>query len=199
MIGALIGAGLGVAGSIFGGIQSSRAARKAKAEVEEQRRSNQAWFDRRYNEDALQRADAQRLLAMTQDSLRRSNRNARGVQAVVGASEESIANQQVASNQVLADTASSIASNADARKDAIEAQYRQTDNALSGQLAGIEQSRAQATAQATAGVLSAAGGIASAGLGDIGANASISGVTPNTDALKIKPNFSQFTSLSKLK
>lgn len=199
MIGTLIGAGLGVAGSIWGGIKASQAAKKAKAYQEQILRDNQAWFDRRYNEDATQRADAQRMLTRVQDIIRNRNRNAQGVQAVMGASEERIANMQEAGNQVLSDTASRIVAQGDARRDAIEQQYISTKNAVQDQLANIEQNRANATAQATAGVLSSAGSIASAGLGGLGTSSSSQlGSSTGLSSLDIDPS-AGFAPLTKLK
>lgn len=74
----LIGAAIGAAGSIFGGIAASKAMRKMKANVEAQKKDNQDWFDRRYNEDATQRADAQRILTMTEESIKNRNKAAAG-------------------------------------------------------------------------------------------------------------------------
>lgn len=54
----LIGGAIGAAGGIFGGISASKALRQMKRNVEAQRKSNQDWYDQRYNEDATQRADA---------------------------------------------------------------------------------------------------------------------------------------------
>lgn len=62
MLGSIIGAGVGAAASIFGGISASKAIKKMKANLEAQRKKNQDWYDQRYNEDATQRADAQRIL-----------------------------------------------------------------------------------------------------------------------------------------
>lgn len=75
MLGAmsLIGAGVKAAGSIYGGIKASKAIREQKRNIENQLRENQDWYDQRYNEDATQRADAQRLLTMTEDSIRNRN------------------------------------------------------------------------------------------------------------------------------
>lgn len=39
----------------------------------EQRRKNQDWYDRRYNEDATQRADAQAMLTRTAEAIRQRN------------------------------------------------------------------------------------------------------------------------------
>lgn len=162
MIGSLIGAGLQVAGSIIGGIKASKAAKKAKRHVESQRRDNRDWFNRRYYEDATQRGDAQRVLTKTAEAIRERNRQAAGVQAVMGGTDESVAAAKRANSEALANAASGIVANADARKDAIEAQYMERDAQLSDKLAGIEQNRANETAKAIEGVGSAAAKIGGA-------------------------------------
>lgn len=152
----LIGAAVGAAGSIFGGISASRAMKKMKRNVEAQRKKNQDWYDRRYNEDATQRADAQRILTMTEESIKNRNKKAAGAQAVMGGTDESVAAAKAANNEALASATSQIAANADARKDAIEQQYMQKDDQYVQQLNQIEQGKAQAVSQAIQGVTSAA-------------------------------------------
>lgn len=44
MLGSIIGAGVGAAASIFGGISASKAIKKMKANLEEQRKKNQNWY-----------------------------------------------------------------------------------------------------------------------------------------------------------
>lgn len=153
----IIGAAIGAAGSIFGGISASKAMKKMKRNVEEQRRKNQDWYDRRYNEDATQRADAQRILTQTEESIKNRNRQAAGAAAVMGGTDESVAAAKAANNQALADATAQIAAQADARKDNIEATYMQNDNAFVEQLNQIEQGKAQAIGQAVQGVAGAAG------------------------------------------
>lgn len=153
----LIGTALGAAGSIFGGISASKAMKRMKKNVEQQRRQNQDWYDRRYNEDATQRADAQAVLTRTEDSIRNRNRQAAGAQAVMGGTEESVAAAKEANNKALADATASISANADARKDAIEQQYQENDRNLVNQLNQIEKGKAQAVAQAIQGLSGAAG------------------------------------------
>ena len=155
----LIGSAIGAAGSIFGGISASKAMKKMKRNVEAQRRKNQDWYDRRYNEDATQRGDAQRLLTMTQESMKQRNRAAAGNAAVMGGSEESVAATKAANNQALADATSQIAADASARKDDIEATYLQNDNAYVEQLNAIEQGKADNIAKAVMGVADAAGSL----------------------------------------
>lgn len=161
MIGAIAGAAVGIGSSIFGGIKSARAARKAKRRIEQSKRDNEAWYNRRYNEDATQRADAQRILRKTQDAIRERNRQAAATQAVTGGSEESVAATREANANALADTASAINANADARKDNIEQQYRARANELDDKLAGVDMQQSQNIANAASQAVKSAASIAS--------------------------------------
>ncbi len=130
----IIGAALGAAGSIAGGIFSANAMSKVIDNINDQRKKNEDWYNRRYNEDATQRADAQRLLTMTEESIRNRNKAASGTAAVMGGSEESVAAAKAANNQALADTMSNINAQAENRKAQIEQQYQQRDDAYVQQL-----------------------------------------------------------------
>lgn len=154
-----IGAAVGAAGSIFGGISAARAAKKMQQNIEAQQKANQDWYNRRYNEDATQRADAQRLLTMTEERIKNRNQQVAGAAAVMGGTEESVAAAKEANNKALSDTMSAINAAADARKDQIEQQYMQRDADLTNQLNQIEQNKAQAISQAVQGVTGAANGI----------------------------------------
>ena len=160
MIGSLIGAGISAAGSIFGGIKASKAMKKVKKNLEAQKQANQDWYDRRYNEDATQRADAQRILTKTEEAIKNRNRQAAGAQAVAGGTEESVAAAKAANNQALAEATSQIAVNADARKDRIESQYQAKEAQLDDALNNMEVNKAQAISTAVQGVSQAGAGIA---------------------------------------
>lgn len=162
MIGSLIGAGLSAVGSIFGGISASKAMKKVKKNLQAQQQANQNWYDRRYNEDATQRADAQHILTKTEESIKNRNRQAAGTQAVMGGSEESVAAAKAANNQALADATSQIAVNAEARKDQIEQTYQQKDDQINDALNNLEINKAQAISSAVQGVTQAGAGIAGA-------------------------------------
>lgn len=162
LIGGIVGGGLKAAGAIFGGISASKAIKKAKRNVEAQRKKNQDWYDQRYNEDATQRADAQRILTQTEESIKQRNQQAAGSAAVMGGTEESVAAAKAANNQALADATSQIAAAADQRKDNIESTYMQNDNAFVNQLNEFEQQKAQAISQAVQGVADAGASIAGA-------------------------------------
>lgn len=152
--------GLKAVGGILGGISASKAMKKVKNSLNEQRKRNQDWYDRRYNEDATQRAEAQAILTRTEESIRARNKQAAGTQAVMGGTEESVAATKAANNQALADATATIAVNGERRKDAIEAQYQAKDEAIEQQLNDLEQQKAHNTVQAIQGVAEAGSNIA---------------------------------------
>lgn len=162
MIGSIIGGALKLGGSIFGGISASKAMKQAKRNIEAQRKRNQDWYDRRYNEDGTQRSDAQRILTMTEESIKNRNRNAAGAAAVTGGSGGSMAAEKAANNKAIADASSGIAASAERRKDNIEATYLQNGNALTEELNGIETGRAKNIASAVKGVAETGASIAEA-------------------------------------
>lgn len=162
LIGSIAGGALGAAGSIFGGISASKAMRRVKKNLQAQKQANQNWYDRRYNEDATQRADAQRILTQTEESIRNRNRQAAGAQAVMGGTDESTAAAKAANAQALADATSQIAAGAENRKDQIEQTYQQRDSQINEALNNLEMNKAQAISQAVQGVAKAGVGIAGA-------------------------------------
>lgn len=162
LIGSIAGGALGAAGSILGGINASKAMRRVRKNLEAQKQDNQNWYDRRYNEDATQRADAQRILTMTEESIKNRNRQAAGAQAVMGGTDESLAATKEANAKALADAASQIAVNGENRKDQIEQTYRQRDAQIDETLNNVDINKAQAIGQAAQGVMKVGSGIAGA-------------------------------------
>lgn len=164
MIGAIAGGLLSLGSSIWGGIQANKAAKKAQNELNEQRKANEDWYQRRYNEDYTQSAEAQAAMTKAREMASEQMKAARGASAVMGGTEAGVAAQQQAANSMLADTMSNIAANATARKDAVESQYQAKDATLSQQQQAVyNQQAANSTAAANAGM--------QAGMGLIGADA----------------------------
>lgn len=159
MIGALIGAGLGLASSIAGGIANRKARKKQEQMIAQQQRENQAWYDRKYNEDPTKRADTVRLLTQMQEQIKNRNKAAKGRQAVMGGTEDSTTAVKEANNKTLADTTSQIVAANDARKDNIEQQYMNRKNQLQNQQMSIDAEKAADTANAVAGVAGTAANI----------------------------------------
>lgn len=162
MLGTLIGAGLGLASSIAGGIANRKARQKQEQMITQQQKENQAWYDRKYNEDPTKRADTVRLLTQMQEQIKNRNKAAKGRQAVMGGTEDSTTAVKEANNKTLADTTAQIVAANDARKDNIENQYRARKSQLQGQQMGLEAEKAADTANAVAGVAGTAANIAAA-------------------------------------
>lgn len=157
-----------VGGAIFGGIQAAKAQKKIRQNIEKQRAKNQAWYDRRYNEDATQRADAQAALANTLEAVRQSNRAAAGAAAVGGGTEESVAAARAANAQAIADTNAKIALAGAARKDTIEQQYQANENSYVDAINKSLGAQATAISQAAQGA------------GDVGSQLMGSGASDKT-------------------
>ena len=162
MLGTLIGAGLGLASSIAGGIANRKARQKQEQMIAQQQKENQAWFDRKYNEDPTKRADTVRLLTQMQEQIKNRNKAAKGRQAVMGGTDDSTTAVKEANNKTLADTTSQIVAANDARKDNMENQYRARKSQLQGQQMSLEAEKAADTANAVAGVAGTAANIAAA-------------------------------------
>ena len=190
MIGELIGAGLGLASSIAGGIANRNARRKQEQMLAQQQRENQAWYDRRYNEDPTKRADTVRLLTQMQEQIKNRNRAAKGRQAVMGGTEDSTTAVKEANNKTLADTTSQIVAANEARKDAIEQQYQQNKRSIQGQQMQMEAEKSADTANVVAGVAGTAANIAAtldAGMGGA-KKAQNMNLTQQTNGIAKDPN-----------
>lgn len=150
MIGALIGAGVGIASNILGGVKSAKAARQQKELLENERKTNEAWYNQNYYQDYLNRSDSQAAIKRVQDFIERRNKTAAASAAVTGATPEAVVAEQENNQQLLADTVGNIASHGDAYKDNVQARYQQQKNNLTnaqiGQLQADEQGGAQLAA-----------------------------------------------------
>ena len=140
-LGGLIGGALGAVGGIFGGLSKNKMLSEQEDLLNEQKRENQNWFDRRYNEDSTQRADAQAVLTRLNEMIHNRNRAAEGSAAVMGGTDESVAQSKEAGNRAMADTMSNIAASGERRKDLIEGSYRNRDHAIDEQIRGVRGQR----------------------------------------------------------
>lgn len=156
----LLNMGTKIAGSIFGGLKASRAINNALEEntksINQELKDNEDWYYRRYNEDATQRADAQRMLAMTNELLKQRNMDAKGTQAVMGGTEESLAATKAANTNALADTAAQIAVAGAQRKDNVENQFLNTKSSLNKEMRDSNMTAAQTKAN---NIIKAVGGL----------------------------------------
>lgn len=153
----IVGSAVGAGTSLIGGMASAAVMKKVKQNIEEQQRKNEDWYNRRYNEDSTQRADAQSILNATLQSIKDRNAQAAGAQAVMGGTEESVAAEKAANNKALSDATAQIAAAGDQRKDAIESQYQARDAQLANQMNEYYENQAKNIQQATSAMAKAAG------------------------------------------
>lgn len=166
MLGGLIGGAVGALGGIFGGISKNKMLKKQMAMVKEQKGENEDWYNRRYNEDATQRADAQAMLTRTAEAIRERNRQSAGSAAVMGGTDESVAATKAANARALADATSQIAVAGEQRKDNIEQQYRAKNDAYNNQLRELEAGKVDGFSMVSNAIGGAVNGYASGmGLG----------------------------------
>ena len=134
MIGTIALGAAGLVGGLMGGLGTNRRLKQQVRYLNEKKKQNEDWYNRRYNEDATQRADAQRLLALTEQQIMQRNREAAGRAAVSGGTEESQMAAKQANARAVSDVMSNIAVQAGQRKDAIENQYMKTRDAYDEQI-----------------------------------------------------------------
>lgn len=161
MLGGIIGGAAGALGGIFGGISKNKMLKRMRKMINEQKRENQDWYDRRYNEDATQRADAQAILTHTAEMIRQRNKSAAGTAAVMGGTDESVAAAKEANAKALSDATSQIAVAGAQRKDQIEGQYRERQHQLDEQLRQLEAGKVDGFGMVSNAIGGAANGFAS--------------------------------------
>ena len=141
MLGGIIGAAGGALGGVLGGVSRNKMLKKQMKMVNQQKQENQDWYDRRYNEDSTQRADAQAMLTKTAEAIKQRNRASAGSAAVMDGTDESLAATKAANAQAMAETASNIAVAGEQRKDQIENQYMDRKNSYDEKLQNLESQK----------------------------------------------------------
>lgn len=125
MIGAILGLATSVGSSIFGGIKAAKANREYKRTMRDLEKKQNDWYTQRYNEDYTQRADVQQLLSNARANAANLVRGAAGTRAVMGGTDEMMANAMQQAGSTIANSTSSIASQAAAYKNAVDNQNQQ--------------------------------------------------------------------------
>lgn len=139
-------------GSILGGIFGASSASKQRKMLEKEKKKNEQWYNRRYNEVGTERADAQAALTAMRAAQKERSAAARGASVVAGGSAESAAAEKEAANKAMAGTIATINASNESRKDAIENQYMNRDASLTEQQVAAERRKAQSIATAGAGL-----------------------------------------------
>lgn len=157
--------GVAALGSIVGGVAKSHAAREAnrreQAQIDALDSENRAYYNRRYYEDATQRADNQAAITQAREALLRNNQRAEGQAAVMGATDASAAAMKEANNATIAQATSSIAANAAADKRHVEDSFRQQNANIRNKNADLARRRGMENQAAIDGAVSGMNTLAS--------------------------------------
>lgn len=159
MIGALIGGGLNVLGGVWGAIEGRKAAKKQRGILKDAKASNQAWYNKNYNERGTERRDSQQALELMRKRLDERSLRDKATNAVMGGTSESEAIGKQANSMALADATSSLDASMSQRKDQIEGAYMGQEAALTEAAMNIEANRAKNIAAAAGQMSSGAAGI----------------------------------------
>lgn len=158
-----------IASAVYGGVQSSKANKKAQQQVDAERAANQAERRRRMNEDYIDTAAGQNLIRMARDEANKIWKREQGAAAVNGSTESAKQMAKDAGNQMMGNAIANIAANDTTRKDSIDASYRAQDRALAQQQIGLQQQaaaiKAQAASQISSSLMNAAGQYLGASMG----------------------------------
>lgn len=133
MIGALVSAGIGAVGSIYGAIKAGQERKKLEAYTNQQASENEAKYNRDYYGDYLQRTDSQAVLKQMRDQLQDQNRQAQSTAAITGATPEAQLAQMEASNDAVGNTMSKISAMGAAFKDSVDNRYMARKDAIMAQ------------------------------------------------------------------
>lgn len=147
IIPALIGAAVSVGSSVYGGIKSAQANRKAEAEMKAQNARNNAWYTRRYNEDYADTAAGQNLIRQAKDYANQNWKKAQGASAVGGGTDAATALAKEAGNKVVGDTLANISAQDTARKMNVDNIHHNDEKTYSAQQVALSQQKANNIAQ----------------------------------------------------
>ena len=142
-IAAAIGAVGGIASSLIGGAAASEAARAAEARQRRQEAKENAWYNRRYNEDYVDTAAGQNLVRRAKEYAKEQWKKAAGAQAVAGGTDAATQMAKDAGNKMVGDTIANIAATDQSRKDNVDNMHRQAEAQFAQMDMNREMQRAQ--------------------------------------------------------
>lgn len=176
MVGEIVGGGIGLLGSIFGGIGAANQRRKMRQQLNQQDAENKSWYNANALSDYTQRSDAQNLMKQLRESLGRQNKAAANSAVVTGATPEQQAVQKEQSNKVISDTFSNLGAQGQQWKDNITDKYLARKDRIAQQRMGMMEQAAQSNENLMNSGLNMLGGSLGGILGGIKPQSG--GVTP---------------------
>lgn len=137
----LIGAGMGLASSLYGAHKSAAEAKKQEEELARQRAAKEAWYNRNYYQDYLNTVQAQNALKQYRNAWAERTKEARARQAISGGTPEQAQAVAEAGGEAMGNMVGNLAAKGQQDKAAIDAQKLAIDANLSQQAAQIAENR----------------------------------------------------------
>ena len=141
-----------VASSLFGGAKSASAAKKAEQEQKARENAENAWYQRRYNENYADTAAGKAMINEAKEYARENWKKASGAAAVTGGTDAATAQAKEAGNKMVADTVRNMAAQDTARKDSVDAQHMKMQDNFAQDRIALQQQRADNIANTASGV-----------------------------------------------
>lgn len=123
-----IGAGASLLSSFIGGSKAAKAEREAMKIQKRREAAENAWYNRRYNEDYVDTAAGQNLVRRAKDFARENWKKAQGAAKVGGQTEAATAMAKEAGNKMVGDTIANIAAQDTARKARVDDIHQQAQD-----------------------------------------------------------------------
>ena len=177
-----------VASSLFGGAKSASAAKKAEQEQKARENAENAWYQRRYNENYADTAAGKAMINEAKEYARENWKKASGAAAVTGGTDAATAQAKEAGNKMVADTVRNMAAQDTARKDSVDAQHMKMQDNFAQDRIALQQQRADNIANTASGVSNGLMSAATAMGGNSGAKAKKLDLAGSTNKGRLNPN-----------
>lgn len=143
-----IGAGASLLSSFIGGNAAAKAAQAAEKRQRAMEAKEDAWYNRRYNEDYSDTAAGQNLIRRAKDYAKEQWKKAAGAQAVAGGTDAATQMAKDAGNKMVGDTIANMAATDQARKANVDNIHMQNQQNFGQMDMQREMNRAQAITDA---------------------------------------------------
>lgn len=184
---AAAGAAASVASSVFGGIGAGKERKAAKRAQEKRERQEQAWYDRRYNEDYLDTAAGQNLMRQANEYADRQWRKAEGAKAVGGGTDAAVAQAKESANRMVGNTVGNIAAGDEQRKSGVDSMHQQSQQNFANMEAQRHEQRAQDITQAAQGASNAIMSAAALAEGSMNKKVNTTSLKPDGSVARMDP------------
>lgn len=182
---AIAGLALAAASTILGGVSSAEKNAQARRELRKRENRENAWYQRRYNENYIDTKAGQAALNEAKEYARDYTKKAEGAAAVTGGTDAATAAAKQSGNKLIADTIRNVSAQDTARKDSVDRMHQNSQDSFSQQeqayrqqeAANIANTAAQTSNALMQGAALASGGTANETKGSAALKGSSNGST----------------------